>query len=142
MTRLSLIAIVALALETLTSFQGGHKSPLMDKIPGHYYKYFTPGIDGGTDYYLTIKKYGAYVEIAKTNMNGKKSKSKTIGVWSLRYDTVILMPTKVSFSYDIKTFDCINKKEEGGYFCNRDSLVYKDNALWAVKPSYKEYTRK
>ena len=139
MIRLSLILIVSLALTILTSFNSGHKSPLRDKVPGRYYKYFTSGIDGGTDYYLTIKK-DSYIEIEKTNMLGKKSKMKIIGHWPIKGDTIYLVPTKVITSK--KTFDCTDKKIDGGLICKTDTLVYKDNALWSIRPSYKEYTRR
>jgi hypothetical protein len=110
------------------------------EIQGRYYRYFTPGKDGWSDYYLTIKGKGMFTELLIVHMHGKKKKITTAGNWILRRDTVFLFPVNVKTSNGKRKFNCSDQADD--VFCRPDTFIYKDSALWSTWPFYKEYTRR
>ena len=144
-----------IVLLTVSSFQINSRSSVNTKIPGQYYRTFSPGRDGWTEYNLTIKKNSNYSE--KFINHGRFSgKGITKGTCQFKGDTVILNPVKSYSKYKskkgVKKLNCDCRKQNNSSTtscdideCEPDTLIYKNDTLWHFNSLTKEisesYTR-
>jgi len=127
------------AVTVLTSFQTDSKTINQNEIIGTYYKY-TLEESYVIRQELTIKKNLKYKEVATYLCNGSNNKCNSQGFWSVKQDTVILIPTKQQ--WEILEVEKTNYKNNNlGYTFLADTLFYNDNALWRYNHQTKKRDR-
>jgi hypothetical protein len=127
-----------LTLTLLLTFCSWTARKSNSEIAGNYYKYFTPGKDGYSEYFLHIKPDFTFTQkLVVHGIHGYKL--NIIGNWKIEGDTVILVPTKVRSR---KEPNAICRSENDNVFCRPDTLLVQNDALWSINPLYKEYERK
>ncbi len=113
-------------------------------IAGNYFRHWTPGIDGDSKYYLSLKENSEYKELLVVQDVHGGFKVVSHGKWKLKGDTIIILPEKiVQKGKRFKGEHILHcAQQDSNVFCGTDTLLYKGNGLWDAKPTpYEVYKR-